>query len=88
MPKINIKYQCWIEDAEVEVAYSEDGDEVDVKNMTSEELLEKLNNAELFLFAEDYIFDNKIGTMEAEQTFDPPSLISESRKTLKQILDG
>lgn len=49
MPKINFCFSGWINDANITTCANADGNQVDVSQMTPDELIQKLNSGELFL---------------------------------------
>lgn len=47
MPKIKLCFSGWIRNLQVGHAFNDDHDDIDVSNMTSSELIEKLQRGEL-----------------------------------------
>ena len=59
MPKVSLSFSGWIRNVDVTTAYDlkneKEIEEIDVSSMSSEELVRKLKNGELFLgFVETY----------------------------------
>ena len=54
MPRINFKHTETFNDVEVNSAFNPSGDEVDVSNLSADELVEKLESGELYVKSIDY----------------------------------
>jgi hypothetical protein len=58
MPNIDLSFQGWIRGANIKTAYSPVNGNIDVSQMSQEELADKLNLGELYLSLEDCLNDN------------------------------
>lgn len=65
MPKIDLCFSGWLRGVTVKKAATTcDGEDVDVRKLTSEELVEKLNNGDLVLSFEDALKNSQEDEIE------------------------